>query len=72
MIAMQEIIWSQKPDLILDIGVAHGGSVIYFASLMALLDMSEYGQDNKELIQFKPNRMVVVWISTSENTIEMR
>ena len=43
----------------LDIGVAHGGSVIYFASLIALLDMSEYGQDKEDLIQFKPNRMVL-------------
>ena len=29
MIAMQEIIWQIKPDLIIETGVAHGGSIVY-------------------------------------------
>jgi cephalosporin hydroxylase len=29
MIAMQEIIWELKPDLIVETGIAHGGSIIY-------------------------------------------
>jgi cephalosporin hydroxylase len=29
MIAMQEIIWQVKPDLIIETGIAHGGSLIY-------------------------------------------
>ena len=33
MIAMQEIIWDVKPDLIIETGIAHGGSLIYYASL---------------------------------------
>lgn len=37
MIAMQEIIWEVKPDLIIETGVAHGGSVIYYASLLELI-----------------------------------
>lgn len=37
MIAMQEIIWDVKPDLIIETGVAHGGSIIYYASLLELL-----------------------------------
>jgi len=37
MIAMQEIIWEVKPDLIVETGIAHGGSLIYYASLMELL-----------------------------------
>jgi cephalosporin hydroxylase len=37
MIAMQEIIWNLKPDLIIETGIAHGGSLIYYASLMELI-----------------------------------
>src|ERR1043166_6370805 len=37
MIAMQEIIWDVKPDLIIETGIAHGGSLVYYASLLELL-----------------------------------
>ncbi|MCX6319804.1 MAG: cephalosporin hydroxylase family protein [Bacteroidetes bacterium] len=37
MIAMQELIWRVQPDLIIEAGVAHGGSVIYYASLLELI-----------------------------------
>jgi cephalosporin hydroxylase len=35
-IAMQEIIWSIKPDLIIETGIAHGGSLIFSASMLEL------------------------------------
>jgi cephalosporin hydroxylase len=41
MLAMQELIWRIQPDLIIETGIAHGGSLIYNASMLALLDMSE-------------------------------
>ena len=41
MVAMQEIIWKVKPDLIIEMGIAHGGSLIYNASILAMLDMCE-------------------------------
>ena len=37
MIAMQEIIWYIKPDLIIETGVAHGGSIVFYASLLELI-----------------------------------
>jgi cephalosporin hydroxylase len=37
MIAMQEIIWEVKPDLIIETGIAHGGSIVYYASLLELI-----------------------------------
>jgi cephalosporin hydroxylase len=40
-VAMQELIWSTKPDLIIETGIAHGGSLIFSASMLALLDMVE-------------------------------
>lgn len=41
MIAMQEIIWDIKPDLIIETGIAHGGSLIYYASILALIGKGE-------------------------------
>src|SRR4030095_6605388 len=41
MIAMQEIIWKVKPDLIIETGIAHGGSLIYYASLLELIGNGE-------------------------------
>jgi cephalosporin hydroxylase len=35
-LAMQEIIWSVKPDLIIEAGIAHGGSLIFSASMLEL------------------------------------
>ena len=41
MMAMQEIIWNIKPDLIIETGIAHGGSLIYYASLLELIGNGE-------------------------------
>ena len=37
MIALQEIIWRVKPDLIIETGIAHGGSLIFSASILEVL-----------------------------------
>lgn len=42
MIAMQELIWEIKPELIIETGVAHGGSVLYYASLLELIGGEGY------------------------------
>jgi cephalosporin hydroxylase len=34
MIRIQEIIWQLKPDVIIETGIAHGGSLIFYASLL--------------------------------------
>lgn len=35
-VAMQEILWSVQPDLILETGIARGGSLIFHASMLEL------------------------------------
>jgi cephalosporin hydroxylase len=35
-LAMQELIWSIQPDLIIETGIAHGGSLIFSASMLEL------------------------------------
>jgi cephalosporin hydroxylase len=36
-VAMQELIWKVKPDLIIETGIAHGGSIIFSASMLELI-----------------------------------
>ncbi len=40
-VAVQELIWQIKPDLIIETGIAHGGSLIFSASMLALLDLCD-------------------------------
>lgn len=40
MVALQEIIMEVQPDLILETGIAHGGSLILSASMLELLDIA--------------------------------
>lgn len=40
-LAVQEIIWKCKPDIIIETGVAHGGSLILSSSLLSLLDIKD-------------------------------
>lgn len=39
--ATQEIIWEVKPDLIIETGIAHGGSLIFYASMLELIGKGE-------------------------------
>jgi len=36
-VAMQEILWNVRPDAVIETGVAHGGSLIFYASILELL-----------------------------------
>lgn len=59
MVAVQEIIWSCKPDLIIETGIAHGGSLILSASLLAQLDLCEAIETEKSLDPKNSNRKVL-------------
>lgn len=41
MVIMQELIWDIKPDLIIETGIAHGGSLIFYASILELIGKGE-------------------------------
>jgi cephalosporin hydroxylase len=41
MVAIQELIWSIRPDLIIEAGIAHGGSLVMSAAALALIDYTE-------------------------------
>lgn len=60
MIAMQELILDIKPDLIIETGIAHGGSLVFSASMLALLDMSDaIEREEATLILQESNRKVL-------------
>ena len=41
MIRIQEVIWDIRPDVIIETGVAHGGSLIFYASLLKAMGLSK-------------------------------
>jgi cephalosporin hydroxylase len=49
MVAIQELIWQIKPDLIIEAGIAHGGSLILSASMLALLDYCDAVESGQPL-----------------------
>ena len=48
-VAMQELIWSVQPDLIIETGIAHGGSLIFSASMLALLEVCDATEQGRVL-----------------------
>ena len=49
-VAFQEIVSTVKPDLIIETGIAHGGSLVLSASLLCLLDVME-GLDPRQSLR---------------------
>lgn len=59
MVAMQELIWKVQPDLIIETGIAHGGSLIMSASMLALLDYCDAAANAQMLDPASPRRKVL-------------
>lgn len=57
--ALQEIIWQVKPDLIIETGIAHGGSLVMSASMLALIDYCDAVERGNILDPQKSNRRVL-------------
>ena len=58
MVALQEIVWRTRPDVVIETGIAHGGSLVYLASLMELL-----GGDGRVVgidIEIRPHNRVEI------------
>ena len=58
-VAIQELIWKTRPDLIIETGIAHGGSAILSASILALLDYCDAVAAGAVLDPRKPQRRVL-------------
>lgn len=56
---VQELIWQTRPDIIVEAGIAHGGSLIYSASMLSLLDYCDAVESGEMLDPKKPKRRVI-------------
>mgnify|MGYP001234634911 CR=1 FL=1 len=62
MIVQQEIMWKLKPDLIIETGIAHGGSILFSASMIEMMGVNgevvavdiDIRKHNKKLIEKHP------------------
>lgn len=81
-VAMQELIWHYQPDLIIETGVARGGSIVFYASLLNLLGGKrevvgidiEIRSNNKKAISASPfsDRIRLIEGSSTDNdTVDM-
>jgi cephalosporin hydroxylase len=59
MVAMQELVWQVRPDLIIETGIAHGGSLVLSASLLAMLDMCDAIEAGTTMDPRQSNRKVI-------------
>jgi cephalosporin hydroxylase len=57
--AVQELVWQVKPDLIIETGIAHGGSLILSASLLAMLEYCDAQEAGEVLDPTNPKRHVL-------------
>jgi len=73
-VAMQELIWKVKPDLIIETGIAHGGSLIFSASMLAILEVAGIIQSGKVLgidIDIRKHNRVEIEKHPLSNKIKM-
>lgn len=62
-VAMQEILFEVKPDLIIETGIAHGGSLIFMASMLELIAMCGGPKDAEILgidIDIRPHNRAAI------------
>lgn len=59
MVIMQELIWKIKPDLIIETGIAHGGSLIMSAGMQAMMDMTDAIESGETIDPAKSARKVL-------------
>jgi cephalosporin hydroxylase len=58
-VAMQEIIWRTRPDLIIETGIAHGGSLIMSATMLSMLDMCDAIERKEKINPSESQRKVI-------------
>jgi cephalosporin hydroxylase len=73
-VAMQEILWVVQPDLIIETGIAHGGSLIFSASMLELNAACGGPADAKVLgidIDIRPHNREAIEAHPLSKRIEM-
>ena len=79
MVVQQELMWNIKPDLIIETGIAHGGSIVFSASLLKMMNIPGHviGVDidirkhNRDLIENHPMSDIITMIEGSSTSPEV-
>jgi cephalosporin hydroxylase len=58
-VMMQELIWSTRPDVIIETGIARGGSLILSAAMLTLLDYCDAATAGQGVDPCRPSRRVI-------------
>ncbi len=72
--ALQEIIWEVKPDLIIETGIAWGGSIIFSASMLTLLEVCGQIKNGRVIgidIEIRPHNKKVILAHALSKKITM-
>lgn len=78
-VVFQEVVWQSQPDLIIETGVAHGGSLVLSASLLELLNQDgrvvgidiDIRPHNREAIEAHPLSRRITLIEGSSTDVEV-
>lgn len=77
-VAMQELIWRIKPDLIVETGIARGGSLIFYASMLELIGSGrvlgidiDIREHNRQVIESHPMAKRITMFEGSSVTDSM-
>ena len=80
-LAMQEIIWQVRPDLIIETGIAQGGSLVFYASMLELIggdghvlgidiDIREHNRNEIKKYSMSKRISMIQGSSTNETTVK--
>lgn len=58
-VAVQELVWETRPDVIVETGIAHGGSLVLSASILAMLDLADAAARGGTVDPRRPSRRVI-------------
>jgi cephalosporin hydroxylase len=67
--ALQEILWDLKPELVIETGIAHGGSLVFYASMLELI-----GEGGRVLgidVDIRPHNRAAIEAHPMSRRIEM-
>jgi len=78
-VIQQELMWNLKPDLVIETGIAHGGSIIFTASMMEMMGINgevvgidvDSRQHNRKLIEDHPMAKRITMYEGSSTSAEV-
>ncbi len=78
-VIQQELMWNLKPDLVIETGIAHGGSIIFTASMMEMMGINgevvgidvDIRQHNRKLIEDHPMAKRITMYEGSSTSAEV-